>query len=428
MYDDDIEREEILEQGVWVRFFTIPAELFYNPKISKTACFLFSIISMWDHPQRGCFARDARFAALLQCSTQTVNNAIQDLVREKYIVSNGAVNQRRVLKINSAYKEFYKPLIKNFISLSNRRVIGDENRDSNESYKGTEDGPSSEDLSTSQETGQPQSPPPYPQKVIPGRPLRPRAKAAPPPRRPYPLLEFWNGLPNVQHHKDTDSKTYRRAKGLLMQLQSGSFLHDNIVDKAFLERHRVPVALRHKAWGDAQCREAMTRLSQMLTPGYWPEDKKGLARDLPTLLHNPRTRTSMALMVMVKAPELLKGRERKPVEDPHPKVTAALAPLFSGNGNGVPADVRNDLIAVVSGIIEFHKRVIPDRPHDWWHHHWPYPLLFMEDYRLWLQERVDAGRGLRPQSIAVGTKWFEGWLDEVSDRHWDSQWRPRVGK
>jgi len=271
-----------------------------------------------------------------------------------------------------------------------------------------------------------------PPKITVGRVLRPKTKPGPKRAQPRPCrwLEIWNDLPNVQRHRDPASKTYRKAKRYIAQLLDGSFAASNPISPAFLEKHKVGIAMLRRRWTERSVEEGLRLLSNLLTPGYWPEDKSGLPRDLPTLIFNPRTQSSLLMMVMTKEPGLLKSLRKVEVqEDKHENATAALVPLFTaGNGPDIgkmPIDDRNTLITTVSGIMQWHRRVKPDRG-GWWGHHYRSGTTFVKGYAEFLDHR-----GFQPgppKVLAPGGKWFQGYLEDISDRLFQGQWIPRAGE
>jgi len=128
-----------------------------------------------------------------------------------------------------------------------------------------------------------------------------------------PLVEYWNGLPNIRKHK-TGTKTYKRTLQLFRQLRTAT-----LSTKNDLEPH-IPLTTEQHKFTNNEIKESMLLLSHLLTPGYWPTNKKNLPIDLPTLIFNPRTRKSLLYYVWVNPPQLagdklLEEKKKKLTED-----------------------------------------------------------------------------------------------------------------
>ena len=107
-YDEEIQTN--------LKYLNIEIELIANPKIPWSAKALFSLIYLLDDEKKGCWAANPYLASRLFLSPQTISNHIQLLAEYQYIITKGR-NEKRIIRINPAYKEIYKPLIIKFISI-----------------------------------------------------------------------------------------------------------------------------------------------------------------------------------------------------------------------------------------------------------------------------------------------------------------------
>lgn len=263
---------------ILLKYLNLEAELIANTNIPWSAKALFSLIKLLDDPKKGCWASNQYLANHLLLTTQTISNHIQLLAKYEYITTNGR-NERRIIRINPAYIEIYKPLIKKFIH-NNKET----NRDSFYTKK---------------------------KEVVFEKNKVDESKEL----KKNPLIDFWNELPNTSKHKKRTTKTYKKITAHLNQLKSGVFSKRNKLDQDFLTRNKITNGLLSKQYTTSELREGLLRLSNMLTEGYWPFNKEKLPKSLQQLLFNPHTGSSMFLKVMAKAPEQLsKSKLRRPVD------------------------------------------------------------------------------------------------------------------
>ena len=126
-----------------------------------------------------------------------------------------------------------------------------------------------------------------------------------------PLLEYWNAIEWTRTHKDTNSKTYKKAVCNLNKLKQGCFAKGKEFDPHWKQCH---LKLLNRKWTDKQLESAIDYVSLYLKDGYWPEYKEGLPKDLPTLIYNPRTKKSLLLTAYKAKPELLSESNKLPME------------------------------------------------------------------------------------------------------------------
>lgn len=116
------------------------------------------------------------------------------------------------------------------------------------------------------------------------------------------FLDNWNNLkensPTIRQHLKPETKTYQKTVKLIKHLMNGTFGDMCHVDPDFRRRNHIKESFLSKKWTQEELMLCINRLSLLLKEGYIPfPDKDKLPKDLPTLIHNPRTNTSMLLLV-----------------------------------------------------------------------------------------------------------------------------------
>ncbi len=219
------------------------------------------------------------------------------------------------------------------------------------------------------------------------------------------LIDFWNSL-NGAKHRDTSTKTYRRATILLNQLRNGTFLARNQIDKGFLDKNKIKFPA-DKNWDRAELRQGMRRLSNLLTGGYWPQDKSRLPKDLPSLLYNPQTGTSLFLMVMANEPKLINANANEKALGALPsRMAEAFDAMFELGSQ------RGQFVKGLQSILKFHQRMItlPDEYHNirYWFRE---PHKLCEDYARWLAEQ-DWLDTIQVSAISAESKLWDKYITE----------------
>lgn len=256
-------------KGIWV-----PKEIYLNEDLSWTEKILLIEIHSLDG-QDGCFASNEYFARFLNKSEVTISNSISKLKKLGFIKQESFNGRRRVLK------SLIEPDLKKTLSLPQRKPKVRSINNTNNSFfinKKTFITNSSNSKKNS-------------------------------------FITFWNNLPNVRKHKSTKTKTYCKASKFLTDLQNGNFQKRVRIDRQWLRKHKLPRDLASKKFTCKEIKRALTNLSLLFKEGYWPENKKTIPQDLPTLIYNPKTQVSFFLMFYKKKPELLQ------VKDPFPEIT-----------------------------------------------------------------------------------------------------------
>ena len=345
-----------------LKYIVIPIEAIAEPKLPWSAKALFGLIELLDNPKRGCWAKNDFFADVLGSTSQTITNHISLLKKLRFITVEDELSKNRIIRINPTYKKLYMLPIRNFIgSYINK----------DDSYNLDNSLSKDIDNSLSKDIDKPKGDSSESQLI-----------------KNNPLLDYWNGLPNIQKHISPKTKTYQRSCNLLRQLRQGIFTKRNHINPDFLKRNKIPAKLLNKKWSNTDLKIIMDRLSKLHTGGYWPEDKSSLSKSLEGLLYNPRTNTSMFLMVAANEPKPLRKRQR--TTDPNPGLTEEFSSLLNGN-----IDNPHKLYNGIQSIIDFHSRIrLEDDRVDY---HFDYPYKLCRAYAKWLED--------------------QGWIDEVTVGH-----------
>ncbi len=121
-------------------------------------------------------------------------------------------------------------------------------------------------------------------------------------------VEFWNGLSSTPKHKKIKkdgslSKTYKNAHSFCLSLKKGNLSKKTgSLDEKFMRRNGLLSDMLSKKWTDEEIFEGLTRLNKLYSAEYAPYNKKTLPKNLPDMIYNPRTKTSMFLAVMKNDP------------------------------------------------------------------------------------------------------------------------------
>lgn len=170
------------------------------------------------------------------------------------------------------------------------------------------------------------------------------------------LIEFWNTLPNVRHHKRPETKEYRNCSRLIQQLREGTLSKKNMLSDDWLYKKKILPRHVHTKWTDKEIKKGMTRLSQMSTPGYEPVNKEWLKKmTLSVLIYNPRQQNSWFLSVMVHPPEFVKD-EFTITKDRRPEVTTSFMSRL-----GISA--LASLIRAIDSVCVFYNN-LPEEPRE----------------------------------------------------------------
>uniref|UniRef100_A0A6M3IJ48 Putative DNA binding, helix-turn-helix domain containing protein n=1 Tax=viral metagenome TaxID=1070528 RepID=A0A6M3IJ48_9ZZZZ len=85
------------------KYYTIPAEVFYDSNLTDTAKFLFPIIESLDNVD-GCFASNEYLAEILKVSAPTITRSVSVLIQFGYIEKIGFDGRKRILRLSKEYR------------------------------------------------------------------------------------------------------------------------------------------------------------------------------------------------------------------------------------------------------------------------------------------------------------------------------------
>lgn len=98
--------ENIEINDFWIKYITVPIEVFGNETLDKTDMVIFSIIHLMDKNNH-CWASNEYIANILNLSKTSVSVSISKLEKQKYIIRNISKGNRRVLRINPNFVKIH---------------------------------------------------------------------------------------------------------------------------------------------------------------------------------------------------------------------------------------------------------------------------------------------------------------------------------
>jgi hypothetical protein len=114
-----------------------------------------------------------------------------------------------------------------------------------------------------------------------------------------PFLDKLMGLPHIHKYK-LNTQRYKDTSNILTQLFQGIFFYkENLslveIDFDWMKKFNIPKRYLYNLWTEEEIFKSFVQISRMLSPGYFPENKKTLSNDVLILLYNCRSRTSQFL-------------------------------------------------------------------------------------------------------------------------------------
>lgn len=121
------------------------------------------------------------------------------------------------------------------------------------------------------------------------------------------LIDFWNSLDHVAHHKK-GTYTYKKIKHKLQLLLDGKFTIEYTIDSKFAKR--AGISNTHKKYTVVQIQNIMIRLAQLCSPGYTVNkyDYTPKQKGLDYLLYCSSCNSSYFLLVEATPPKLCANR------------------------------------------------------------------------------------------------------------------------
>lgn len=186
-----------------------------------------------------------------------------------------------------------------------------------------------------------------------------------------PYLNHWNSL-DISHHKPEHNgqgnQTYIRATSILKSIEKGSFLSKRELSHDFMKKHNITRKQLSTPLVPKQIRETLSKLRFLFVEGYWGFNKFDKARNLSSLLYNPRSQASMFYAVMSNPALTAPDSERFAINDKHPEITEMFLPLFA-NGNDAKLSNRDTrtLVYGIGKLVKLHaeyKKVVSERRED----------------------------------------------------------------
>lgn len=118
------------------------------------------------------------------------------------------------------------------------------------------------------------------------------------------LINFWNDLENVTHHKNKETKVYKKCRNLIKSLLNGTFTRKHLIDGEYAEKYINSELLDDHKFTPHEIKEGFLFLSQFLTDGYSINSFKfkPATKSLDYLLYNNQRNTSYFLFVLSNPP------------------------------------------------------------------------------------------------------------------------------
>jgi len=260
------------------------------------------------------------------------------------------------------------------------------------------------------------------------------------------LMDYWNLLPNVQHHLKQNTKIRKKCVSFFRQLRNGTFMEKNYIDPEYIKKYKINsiyLQNNHK-FSIKEIKRGLLGLNKLFTNGYgyksskgfvWPPDDESrnkLPKSLPQLIYNnpPNNNsstydggTSWFLRVLSDPPQKITDLNEIEIKDCNIKLMRewfnSLSPLSKSEDRVLK---RN-----VSGIIARHKTF------DWKgklkhgksfmgmcteKHHIPGP--FLDTYRKFLerkQEECTNGFRVSVYNIGVGGSIWKEFCERIYADH-----------
>lgn len=103
------------------------------------------------------------------------------------------------------------------------------------------------------------------------------------------VVDEWNKIPKVSHHRDMSTKTACNISKYLTYLNQGIFFNQCSLNPEFLKRNNIPNSwiTDAKKFTLREILNAIKEFALYLQPEYWPPNKKNLPRTLDSFLYNP---------------------------------------------------------------------------------------------------------------------------------------------
>ncbi|KKN12777.1 hypothetical protein LCGC14_1013160 [marine sediment metagenome] len=344
----------------------IPGEIRRNHTLSPIEKLLLTEISLLQDKYGYCHASNLELAQLLGVGEQTISNYISRLKRKGVIELTQFDGRERVLRAdyNKAYMLYIiylKTLTTTTFLKKNKKVV---------------------------------------------------LNAFPTEKRKDSLVEYWNGLPHTRAHKNADTKIYKKAVKRISQFRNGR-LEGYSWDKRWMRQQKIPTRYLHLKWTDDMLQEGLEELAKHFAPGYWPENKKGLPKDLCTLLFNENTGRSMFLRAATMG--VLKLSDLRAQQKTHALKQGArdilnvfIQTVRDVRGAQLYRGDRALLIKLVEDLIRFYAEGVSDK--EAYTYCYPTPKDLAEAYCSWILDEYGGWDEFNAYVIGIGSKAWNRFL------------------
>jgi len=207
-------------------------------------------------------------------------------------------------------------------------------------------------------------------------------------------VRVWNEFPFTMNHKaDTIIK---QVDQYMTELMEGTFYKNKSIDTEYFKRSNVK--MNGRKYTKTELLQGLNNLALFFKEGY-PKIK---TRELPNLIYNPRTGTSIFLSVIDSPPKPLK--DERAITDPNPKLTR-LFPFST------PSD-KAKLIDGIKTLVKYQKNINVRTQQ--MEHLFGTPLLLCKTYKEWMEgedwiEKIEVGY------VKSTGKMFKKFVDDMED-------------
>jgi len=280
----------------------LPAEVRYNEHLTPHGKILYSELTALCNKEGYCWASNSYFADLYNTRPETVSVWIRDLVKEGFIktqLTKVQTGTRRKIWILALTKNRKSALTKN----NEHNTTSSFNKDTKVSCRDNSLSPS----------------------------IRKSFG--------YRCIKIWNDLPYTRTH--TSESIIEEVESYMKQLINGTFFKGKEINKGYFKRNKISTKEHKYKYTRAELMQGVRNVALYSKEGY----TKIRTKDLPTLIYNPRTGTSVFLSVIKEPPiSLMEGRD---IPDQTPHLTRIFTAKMDYPKDKIPS---NDKVRLIEGI------------------------------------------------------------------------------
>ena len=299
-------------KGVW-----IPKEIWFDrslPLLSRI--FMVEIDYLETTEDRGCYASNKYFSEFFGLSTGRCSNVINDLKRKEFIEIKYKYEGKEIKERNIFLTEKGIKYMQGGISKKKGGISKTLKRDNNTNIV------SKDTIAV------------FEKKLS----------------RHSKFIEKWNTYPNTTTHKISNTKTIQKLIKYFTLLKSGNFHKTCDLNFQFATKNNIKLNNFVK-FTDEEIFTAMENVSKYYLEGYSPQNKSHLPKDLPSLIFNPRTGSSLFLAAFFNPPKPIRKKE---VQNKYSKAVDKYLILFPVTA--IDFRLKNKVTWNVNDIMDWHQK------------------------------------------------------------------------